>query len=78
MDTLLGVVGRDFVIAASDSMAVRSILVYKSDEDKTRKLTDHILLLFSGEAGDTVNVSFFFSHSLSQTHNNQQEANNIH
>jgi len=36
MDTCLGVVGKDFVLLAADAMAGRSIMVYKSDEDKVR------------------------------------------
>ncbi len=34
MDTCLGIVGKDFVLLAADAMAGRSIMIYKSDEDK--------------------------------------------
>ena len=54
METLIGIVGKDFVLTATDMSAVQSIVVFKTDEDKSRQLTDHIVLAFSGEAGDTV------------------------
>ena len=56
METLIGVVGKDFVMTATDMSALQSIVVFKTDEDKTRHLTDHIVLAFAGEAGDTVQV----------------------
>lgn len=36
MDSIFGIVGKDFVIVAADAKVVRSILVYKDDEDKVR------------------------------------------
>lgn len=56
METLIGIVGKDFVLTAADQSAIQSVLVFKTDEDKTRHLTDHIVLAFAGEAGDTVQV----------------------
>lgn len=49
--------GKDFVLTAADTRAVRSIVVFKNDEDKTKQLSDKVLMLFSGEPGDTVNVT---------------------
>ena len=57
METLIGLVGKDFVMTATDMSAVQSIVVFKTDEDKSRHLTDHIVLAFCGEAGDTVQVT---------------------
>lgn len=38
MDSIFGIVGKDFVLLAADCKVVRSILVYKDDEDKVRSL----------------------------------------
>lgn len=56
MESLIGVVGKDFVLTASDSNAGRSFMLFKNDEDKTRDLGPRLTMLFSGESGDTVNV----------------------
>jgi len=64
METLFGIVGKDFVLTACDTAAARSILLYKTNEDKSRVLSDRSLMLYSGESGDTVQVCgnlFFFS-----------------
>lgn len=34
MDATFGIVGKDFVLLAADLKVVRSILVYKDDEEK--------------------------------------------
>jgi hypothetical protein len=36
MESVFGLVGKDFVLLAADCKVVRSILVYKDDEDKVR------------------------------------------
>ncbi|KAJ3216480.1 Proteasome subunit beta type-4 [Dinochytrium kinnereticum] len=54
MEVLIGIVGKDFVLTAADTTSARSIVVQKQGEDKSRELNKHNLLLFSGEAGDTV------------------------
>ena len=36
MDSIFGIVGKDFVLLAADCKVARSILVYKDDEDKVR------------------------------------------
>lgn len=38
MDSIFGIVGKDFVLLAADCKVVRSILVYKDDEDKVRSI----------------------------------------
>lgn len=38
MESVFGIVGKDFVLLAADCKVVRSILVYKDDEDKVRCL----------------------------------------
>ncbi|KUF96333.1 Sodium/glucose cotransporter 5 [Phytophthora nicotianae] len=38
MDSIFGIVGKDFVLLAADCKVARSILVYKDDEDKSDRL----------------------------------------
>lgn len=38
MDATFGIVGKDFVLLAADLKVVRSILVYKDDEEKVSTL----------------------------------------
>ncbi|KAK1937733.1 Proteasome subunit beta type-2 [Phytophthora citrophthora] len=52
MDSIFGVVGKDFVLLAADCKVVRSILVYKDDEDKSTVLDDHKVLVASGPQSD--------------------------
>lgn len=54
MEALLGIQGKDFVLLAADVVIARSIVVMKTGEDKSRQLNDQVVMLFSGEAGDTV------------------------
>ncbi|KAJ3021605.1 Proteasome subunit beta type-4 [Thoreauomyces humboldtii] len=54
MQALFGIVGKDFVLTASDTTMARSIVVMKQGEDKSRDLTPTTQMLYSGEAGDTV------------------------
>ena len=42
MDSIFGIVGKDFVLLAADCKVARSILVYKDDEDKVRSCI-HVL-----------------------------------
>ncbi|KAI9664934.1 MAG: Proteasome subunit beta type-4 [Bathelium mastoideum] len=53
-EVLLGLTGRDFVLMAASKAAMRGATILKASDDKTRALTRHTLLAFSGEAGDTV------------------------
>ncbi|EGF78575.1 hypothetical protein BATDEDRAFT_30482 [Batrachochytrium dendrobatidis JAM81] len=54
MEVLLAITGKDFVLTAADDTTARSIVVMKRGEDKSRELTNHTLMVYSGEAGDTV------------------------
>lgn len=56
MDIILGITTADQVIIATSKAAMRGISVLKTDDDKTRKLNDHTLIAYSGEAGDTGRV----------------------
>lgn len=57
MDILLAITTAEEVIVATSKAAMRGISVLKTDDDKTRKLNDHSLIAFSGEAGDTGRLS---------------------
>lgn len=59
MDILLGITTENQVLIATSKAAMRGISVLKTDDNKTRKLNDHNLIAFSGEAGDTGIVFLF-------------------
>ncbi|KAH3676249.1 hypothetical protein WICMUC_002126 [Wickerhamomyces mucosus] len=54
MDIILGIKVKDAVIVATSKAATRGISVLKADDDKTRNLSEHSLIAFTGESGDTV------------------------
>ncbi|KAG0239332.1 Proteasome subunit beta type-4 [Actinomortierella wolfii] len=64
METLFGITGKDFVIAAYDSKAVASITMMKIGEDKSRNLNDHSVMLFSGEPGDGVHFAEYIERNV--------------
>eukprot|EP00762_Andalucia_godoyi_P004090 ANDGO_06326.mRNA.1 Proteasome subunit beta type-2-A len=51
-DTLIGVVGSDFVLLAADASQAFSIVAIKDDEDKIKVLDSHKAIAMSGEPGD--------------------------
>lgn len=57
MDIILGIRVQDCVIMATSKAVTRGISVLKDSDDKTRTLSPHVLLGFTGEAGDTVQFS---------------------
>jgi len=59
MEVLLGICGKDFVLVASSKAAIRGVTILKAEDDKTRLLNDHCLMVYSGEAGDTVQFAEF-------------------
>ncbi|OJD18725.1 hypothetical protein AJ78_01262 [Emergomyces pasteurianus Ep9510] len=54
LEVLLGITGRDFTLIAASKAAMRGATILKASDDKTRELSKHTLMAFSGEAGDTV------------------------
>lgn len=54
MDIILGIRVQDSVILATSKAVTRGISVLKDSDDKTRQLSPHTLMSFSGAAGDTV------------------------
>lgn len=64
MECLIGIQGKDFVLLASDTASCRSIVSMKQDTDKMHKLNDRLLMLVSGESGDTVQFAEFISKNI--------------
>jgi len=66
METVFGLVGDGFaLIVVTDTSAVQSIVVQKTNDDKIMVLDSHKLMGSTGEKGDMVLFfCFFFSLSL--------------
>lgn len=52
MEALIGLTTKDYTIVAADATAARSIVIFKTDEDKILKLDKSKLLACSGPTGD--------------------------
>ena len=52
MECLIGMVGKDFVLLASDTSATQSIIVLKKDEDKVVKIGETAAMAIVGPGGD--------------------------
>ncbi|ETV94015.1 hypothetical protein H310_12064 [Aphanomyces invadans] len=64
MESLFGIVGKDFVIVGADSKVARSILVYKDDEDKIQALDSHKVIAGSGPQADRVEFCEYIQKNL--------------
>uniref|UniRef100_A0AAQ6ACU7 Proteasome subunit beta n=1 Tax=Amphiprion ocellaris TaxID=80972 RepID=A0AAQ6ACU7_AMPOC len=64
MEYLIGIQGQDFVLVAADNVAASSIIQMKHDYDKMFKLSEKILLLCVGEAGDTVQFAEYIQKNV--------------
>ncbi|KAK3606164.1 hypothetical protein CHS0354_010798 [Potamilus streckersoni] len=64
MECLIGLQGKDFVMVASDTTSARSIVSMKQDYDKMFKLSNNLLMLVTGEAGDTVQFAEFIAKNV--------------
>ena len=75
MEVLIGVRGPGYVLLASNLNQVRGITVMKPDDDKSRTLNAHNLLLYSGEPGDTVQFAEFVTANVAlySRRNEEQE-----
>jgi probable proteasome subunit beta type-2 len=51
MESLFGITGKGFTIIASDNNAARSIIKMKSDDDKQKVLSNHLVMTYAGESG---------------------------
>ena len=59
MDIVLGIKVKDSVLLASSKAVTRGISVLNDSDDKTRALSEHCLMSFTGEAGDTIQFADF-------------------
>lgn len=64
MDIILGIRVKDSVILASSKAVTRGISVLKADDDKTRVLSDHTLMSFTGEPGDSVQFAEYIQANI--------------
>uniref|UniRef100_A0A6I8N7M4 Proteasome subunit beta n=1 Tax=Ornithorhynchus anatinus TaxID=9258 RepID=A0A6I8N7M4_ORNAN len=64
MEYLIGIQGPDYILVASDRVAASSIVQMKDDHDKMFKMSEKILLLCVGEAGDTVQFAEYIQKNV--------------
>ncbi|KAI3630491.1 hypothetical protein MIR68_003001 [Amoeboaphelidium protococcarum] len=64
MEALFGITGKDFVLLAADKVVARSIMVMKATEDKSRDLSGHIAMVYSGENGDAVTFAEYIQRNV--------------
>ncbi|KAF8635548.1 hypothetical protein AX15_000201 [Amanita polypyramis BW_CC] len=64
METSFALTGKGYVIVAADTIASRSIVKMKSDEDKIKVLSPHLLMSHSGEPGDTVQFAEYIERNI--------------
>ena len=64
MEGLIGIRFDSFTLMASDKTNAHSIIVVKNDENKTYRLSEHLLLGVNGEAGDTVQFAEFIEKNI--------------
>ncbi|KIO33076.1 hypothetical protein M407DRAFT_65799 [Tulasnella calospora MUT 4182] len=68
MECSFAITGKDYVLVASDTNAARSIIKMKSDEDKTKILSPHLVMTYSGEPGDTVQFAEYVERNIRLQH----------
>lgn len=73
-DSLIGLVGADFVLVAADTSTTRSVLRMKGDEDKIMELDPHKLLASAGPHGDRIHFTEFVQRNVKLYYHR----NNIH
>lgn len=56
--------GKDYVLLASDMTAGRSILQFKSDENKIKTLGPNLAMAYGGEPGDTNNFADYVERNV--------------
>lgn len=64
MDIILGIRVQDSVILASSKAVTRGISILKDSDDKTRLLSPHTLMSYTGEAGDTVQFAEYIQANM--------------
>jgi len=53
METSFAITGKGYVIVAADTTSARSIVKMKTDDDKIKTLSQHLLMAYSGEPGQS-------------------------
>jgi len=64
MECVIGIRGKDFVLIACDTMAARSIVVQKHDQEKTYELNKKLLMAVVGDAGDSVQFAEYVAKNI--------------
>jgi len=64
MDSLIGIVGADYVIVAADKTQARSILILTTDLDKILPLDSHKVFAMSGDQGDRTQFCQFIQKNM--------------
>ncbi|KIY49435.1 20S proteasome subunit [Fistulina hepatica ATCC 64428] len=64
METSFALSGKGYVLVAADTTAARSIVKMKTDEDKIKTLSPHLLMAYSGEPGDTIQFAEFVERNI--------------
>ncbi|KAF7318097.1 Proteasome subunit beta [Mycena chlorophos] len=64
METSFAITGKGYVIVAADTTAARSIVKMKTDEDKIKTLSPHLVMAYSGEPGDTLQFAEYVSRNI--------------
>ncbi|KXJ29047.1 proteasome subunit beta type-2 [Exaiptasia diaphana] len=64
MEFMVGIQGDGFVLVASDSSSGRSIVRMKEDYDKMTQLSSKLLMLVSGESGDTTQFAEYIEKNV--------------
>ncbi|PPQ80237.1 hypothetical protein CVT24_006606 [Panaeolus cyanescens] len=64
METSFAITGKGYVLMAADTTAARSIVKMKTDEDKIKTLSPHLLMAYSGEPGDTVQFAEYVERNI--------------
>lgn len=64
MEVSFALTGKDYVIVAADTIAARSIVKMKTDQDKIKILSPHLLMAYSGEPGDTLQFAEYVERNI--------------
>jgi len=64
MECVIGIIGKDFVLVASDTNLAHSIVVMKQDDDKLYKINQRAAMLVTGEPGDKVQFAEYIQRNL--------------
>jgi len=64
MESSFALIGKGYVLIAADTTASRSIVKMKSDEDKTKILSPHLVMTYGGEPGDTIQFAEYVERNV--------------